>query len=247
AGMPELSDRPFMRLVDARHPLLWLSHRESGQDVVPLSLTIGDEARIVVLSGPNAGGKSVCLKTAGLLQLMLQSGLLLPASEFSKMGIFHKVLADIGDDQSIESDLSTYSAHLSKMKEFIAQAGERTLVLIDEFGTGTDPQFGGPLAEAVLGALNDRRARGVVTTHYSNLKLFAGNTPGLVNASLLFDSKALSPLYRLEMGKPGSSYAFEIAEKIGLPRQVLETAKKKAGADQNYLDKLLIELEREKK
>src|SRR5690606_29629712 len=137
--------------------------------------------------------------------------------------------------------------HLSKMKEFIIQAGERTLVLIDEFGTGTDPQFGGPLAEAVLEALNNRQARGVVTTHYSNLKIFAGNTPGLVNASMLFDSKALSPLYRLEMGKPGSSYAFEIAEKIGLPRQVLETAKEKAGADQNYLDKLLIELEREKK
>src|SRR3546814_19450921 len=132
------------------------------------------------------------------------------------------------------------------MKEFLAQAGERTLVLIDEFGTGTDPQFGGPLAEAVLEALNNRQSRGVVTTHYSNLKLFAGNTPGLVNASMLFDSKALSPLYRLEMGKPGSSYAFESAEKIGLPQEVLHTAKEKAGADQNYLDKLLIDLESDK-
>ncbi|TCS88365.1 DNA mismatch repair protein MutS2 [Anseongella ginsenosidimutans] len=247
AELPKLSDEPVMRLVNARHPLLWLSHKESGQDVEPLTLTIEEEERILVLSGPNAGGKSVCLKTVGLLQLMLQSGMLVPASEFSEMGIFHKILADIGDDQSIESDLSTYSAHLSKMKEFISQAGERTLVLIDEFGTGTDPQFGGPLAEAVLEELNARKVRGVITTHYSNLKLFAGNTPGLVNASMLFDSKGLNPLYRLEMGKPGSSYAFEIAEKIGLPGKVLKTAREKAGAGQNYLDKLLIELEREKK
>lgn len=247
AELPVVSDRPVMRLVNARHPLLWLSHRESGQEVIPLTLTIDEDGRIIVLSGPNAGGKSVCLKTVGLLQMMLQSGLLLPASEFSEMGIFHKVLADIGDDQSIESDLSTYSAHLSKMKEFILHAGERTLILIDEFGTGTDPQFGGPLAEAVLEELNQRGVRGVVTTHYSNLKLFAGNTPGLVNASMLFDNKALKPLYRLEMGKPGSSYAFEIAEKIGLPGKVLKTAREKAGAGQNYLDKLLIELEREKK
>ena len=247
ANLPVLKDSPVVRLVDARHPLLWLAHRESGQDVVPLTLEINEENRILVLSGPNAGGKSVCLKTVGLLQLMLQSGLLIPASEFSEMGVFHRILADIGDDQSIESDLSTYSAHLSKMKEFIAQAGERSLVLIDEFGTGTDPQFGGPLAEAVLEALNKRQVRGVITTHYSNLKLFAGNTPGLVNASMLFDSQALKPLYQLEMGKPGSSYAFEIAEKIGLPAEVLQVARAKAGSGQNYLDKLLIELEREKK
>ena len=247
AQLPTINDRPMMRLVNARHPLLWLSHKETRQEVEPLTLTIDDHERILVVSGPNAGGKSVCLKTVGLLQLMLQSGLLVPASEFSEMGIFHKVLADIGDDQSIESDLSTYSAHLSKMKEFISQAGERTMILIDEFGTGTDPQFGGPLAEAVLEELNRRKVRGVVTTHYSNLKLFAGNTEGLINASMLFDSERLSPLYRLEMGKPGSSYAFEIAEKIGLPLKVLNTAREKAGTEQNYLDKLLIELEREKK
>lgn len=247
AALPKLSDRPFMRLVNARHPLLWLSHRESGLEVVPLTINIEEEERIVVLSGPNAGGKSVCLKTVGLLQLMLQSGMLVPVSEFSEMGIFHKILADIGDDQSIESDLSTYSAHLSKMKEFISQADEHTLVLIDEFGTGTDPQFGGPLAEAVLEELNQRRVRGVITTHYSNLKLFAGNTPGLLNASMLFDNRKLRPLYQLEMGKPGSSYAFEIARKIGLPEPVLKTAREKAGAGQNKLDRLLIELEREKK
>lgn len=247
ARLPKLSDRPLMRLVNARHPLLWLSHKENGQDVVPLTLSIEEEQRIIVLSGPNAGGKSVCLKTAGLLQLMFQSGMLVPANEFSEMGIFHTILADIGDDQSIESDLSTYSAHLSKMKIFISRAGERSMVLIDEFGTGTDPQFGGPLAEAVLEELNSRKARGLITTHYSNLKIFAANTPGLVNASMLFDSERLSPRYQLEMGKPGSSYAFEIAEKIGLPPQVLRTAREKAGASQNYLDKLLIELEQEKK
>lgn len=247
ANLPILKDAPVMRLIDARHPLLWLAHQESGQAVVPLTLELDEVNRIMVLSGPNAGGKSVCLKTVGLLQLMLQSGLLVPASEFSEMGIFHKILADIGDDQSIESDLSTYSAHLSKMKTFIAQASERSLILIDEFGTGTDPQFGGPLAEAVLEALNNRAVRGVVTTHYSNLKLFAGNTPGLINASMLFDSQALTPLFQLEMGKPGSSYAFEIAEKIGLPGEVLKTARAKAGSEQNYLDKLLIDLERDKK
>lgn len=245
--MPRLVKAPVCRLVRARHPLLEISHKETGQEVVPLDVTIGDEHRVVVVSGPNAGGKSVCLKTVGLLQLMFQSGLLIPASEFSEMGVFGKILADIGDDQSIESDLSTYSAHLSKMKEFVFQAGEDTLILIDEFGTGTDPQFGGPMAEAVLETINAKKAKGVVTTHYSNLKLFAGNTPGLVNASMLFDNRGLRPLYRLETGKPGSSYAFEIARKIGLPENVLKAAREKAGAEQHHLDRLLIELEREKK
>jgi DNA mismatch repair protein MutS2 len=215
--------------------------------VVPLNIKIDEQDRIVLVSGPNAGGKSVCMKTVGLLQLMLQSGLLIPADERSSMGIFKQFFADIGDDQSIESDLSTYSAHLSKMKHFTSFANGRTLVLIDEFGTGTDPQFGGPIAEAILEQLNSKKVRGVVTTHYSNLKLFASNTEGLQNASMLFDNQQMKPLYILQMGKPGSSYAFEIAQKIGLSKEILASAKTKIGEQQNRVDSLLVDLERDKK
>src|SRR5690606_39328599 len=187
------------------------------------------------------------MKTIGLLQIMAQAGLLIPADESSTIGVFKQFFADIGDDQSIESDLSTYSAHLSKMKYFTEHANGKTLVLIDEFGTGTDPQFGGPIAEAVLEVLNRKKIRGVVTTHYSNLKNFANATEGLENASMLFDNAAMHPLYILEIGKPGSSYAFEIAQKIGLPTEVLQAAKQKIGAQQKRVDTLLVDLEREKK
>jgi DNA mismatch repair protein MutS2 len=187
------------------------------------------------------------MKTVGLLQLMVQSGLLIPVHESSEVGIFDNIFADIGDDQSIESDLSTYSAHLTKMRYFVAHATPKSLVLIDEFGTGTDPQFGGPMAEAVLEVLNNKKVRGVITTHYSNLKLFAGNTPGLENASMLFDNDRMKPLYVLEIGKPGSSYAFEIAQNIGLQKEVLELARTKTGTNQNRIDSLLVDLEREKK
>jgi len=187
------------------------------------------------------------MKTVGLLQLMIQSGLLIPVHESSEVGIFDQIFADIGDDQSIESDLSTYSAHLTKMRYFVAHASPKTLVLIDEFGTGTDPQFGGPMAEAVLEVLNNKKTRGVITTHYSNLKLFAGNTPGLENASMLFDNDKMKPLYVLEIGKPGSSYAFEIAQNIGLQPEVLKLAREKTGTNQNRIDSLLVDLEREKK
>jgi len=247
ADMPVLIKEAKTKLINARHPLLYLSFKEDKKSVVPLNFHMNENMRIVLVSGPNAGGKSVCMKTVGLLQLMVQSGLLIPVHESSEVGIFDNIFADIGDDQSIESDLSTYSAHLTKMKYFVAHATPKSLVLIDEFGTGTDPQFGGPMAEAVLEVLNNKKVRGVITTHYSNLKLFAGNTPGLENASMLFDNDKMKPMYVLEIGKPGSSYAFEIAQNIGLQKEVLELARAKTGTNQNRIDSLLVDLEREKK
>jgi len=247
ADMPVLVAEPRLKLINARNPLLYLSFKEDKKTVVPLNIHMNENLRVVLVSGPNAGGKSVCMKTVGLLQLMLQSGLLIPVHESSELGIFDNIFADIGDDQSIESDLSTYSAHLIKMRHFVAHATPKTLVMIDEFGTGTDPQFGGPMAEAVLEVLNNKKVRGVITTHYSNLKLFAGNTPGLENASMLFDNDKMKPMYVLEIGKPGSSYAFEIAQNIGLQTEVLALARDKIGTNQNRIDSLLVDLEREKK
>jgi len=247
AEMPDVINKPSLKLVNARHPLLLLNFKKEHKTVVPLNVQIDDSTRIVVVSGPNAGGKSVCMKTVGLLQMMLQAGLLIPAAEASVMGVFASFFVDIGDDQSIESDLSTYSAHLSKMKEFVEQANGKSMILIDEFGTGTDPQFGGPIAEAVLESLNQKKVKGMVTTHYSNLKIFASNTEGLENASMLFNNVEMKPLYMLEVGKPGSSYAFEIAQKIGLPQHVLNLAKSKVSAGQKRVDTLLVDLEREKK
>ena len=245
--MPQLVNEASIKLVNARHPLLLLNFKKEHKIVVPLNVNVDDHTRIVVVSGPNAGGKSVCMKTVGLLQMMVQAGLLIPASEASIMGVFKQLFVDIGDNQSLESDLSTYSAHLSKMKEFVEQANGKTLVLIDEFGTGTDPQFGGPIAEAVLESLNHKKVKGLVTTHYSNLKIFASHTEGIENASMLFNNVEMKPLYMLEVGKPGSSYAFEIAQKIGLPQNVLNLAKNKISAGQKKVDTLLVDLEREKK
>jgi len=247
ADMPVLVAEPRIKLINARNPLLYLSFKEDKKTVVPLNIHMNENLRIILVSGPNAGGKSVCMKTVGLLQLMLQSGLLIPVHESSELGIFDNIFADIGDDQSIESDLSTYSAHLIKMRYFVAHATPKTLVMIDEFGTGTDPQFGGPMAEAVLEVMNNKKVRGVITTHYSNLKLFAGNTEGLENASMLFDNDKMKPMYVLEIGKPGSSYAFEIAQNIGLQKEVLTLARAKIGTNQNRVDSLLVDLEREKK
>jgi DNA mismatch repair protein MutS2 len=245
--LPQVVNDARLKLVNARHPLLFLNFKKEHKTVVPLNLEIDDRTRVVVVSGPNAGGKSVCMKTVGLLQIMVQAGLLIPADEASVVGVFKQFFVDIGDDQSIESDLSTYSAHLSKMKNFVENANSKSLILIDEFGTGTDPQFGGPIAEAVLESLNQKKVRGMVTTHYSNLKIFAGNTEGIENASMLFNNIEMKPLYMLEVGKPGSSYAFEIAQKIGLPQQVLNLAKTKISAGQKNVDTLLIGLERVKK
>jgi DNA mismatch repair protein MutS2 len=245
--MPVLVNEAKLKLTNARHPLLFLTFKKEKKTVVPLNVKIDESTRIIVVSGPNAGGKSVCMKTVGLLQMMVQAGLLISASEASEVGIFKQLFVDIGDDQSIESDLSTYSAHLSKMKSFVERANGKTLVLIDEFGTGTDPQFGGPIAEAVLETLNHKKVKAMVTTHYSNLKIFASNTEGIENASMLFNNVEMKPLYMLEVGKPGSSYAFEIAQKIGLPQNVLNLAKNKVSAGQKKVDTLLVDLEREKK
>lgn len=246
-NMPEVVNDSRLKLTNARHPLLFLNFKKEGKTVVPLNVQIDESTRIIVVSGPNAGGKSVCMKTVGLLQMMVQAGLLISAAEGSVAGVFKQLFVDIGDDQSIESDLSTYSAHLSKMKNFVEQANGKTLILIDEFGTGTDPQFGGPIAEAVLESLNHKKVKGMVTTHYSNLKIFASNTEGIENASMLFNNVEMKPLYILEVGKPGSSYAFEIAQKIGLPQNVLNLAKNKISAGQKKVDTLLVDLEREKK
>src|SRR6195952_3171322 len=247
AIMPFVVNEAKIKLLNARHPLLLLSFKAEKKSVVPLNVNIDEHARIVVVSGPNAGGKSVCMKTVGLLQMMAQAGLLIPVADTSTVGVFKQIFVDIGDDQSIESDLSTYSAHLSKMKDFVENANGKTLVLIDEFGTGTDPQFGGPIAEAVLESLNNKKVRGMVTTHYSNLKIFASSAEGLENASMLFNNTEMKPLYILEVGKPGSSYAFEIAQKIGLPLNVLNLAKSKISDGQKKVDTLLVDLEREKK
>lgn len=247
AEMPQVVNEARLKLYNARHPLLFLNFKNEQKTVVPLNVHIDEGTRIIVVSGPNAGGKSVCMKTVGLLQMMVQAGLLIPAAEASVVGVFKQMFVDIGDDQSIESDLSTYSAHLSKMKTFVEDANGKTLILIDEFGTGTDPQFGGPIAEAVLESLNHKKVRGMVTTHYSNLKIFASNTEGIENASMLFNNVEMKPLYQLEIGKPGSSYAFEIAQKIGLPANVLNLAKNKISEGQKKVDTLLVDLEREKR
>jgi DNA mismatch repair protein MutS2 len=246
ADMPIIHKHAQDNWVDAYHPLLKLNHKKAGLEVVPLSARLTREKRILVISGPNAGGKSVCLKTIGLLQYMLQCGFLVPCKSHSEVGLFGDMFVDIGDEQSIENDLSTYSSHLLHMKYFTEFADAKTLFLIDEFGTGTDPQFGGPLAEAILQRLNQKQAFGVVTTHYSNLKNFAANTTGLENACMLFDNSKMQPLYVLEIGKPGSSYAFEIAQKTGLQPQIIDYAKAKVGDKQKRVDDLLIELEKEK-
>ena len=246
ADLPILSKHPGLNLVKAYHPLLRLSHDKAGLKTIPLSITLNQDKYIVVISGPNAGGKSVCLKTVGLLQYMLQCGLLIPCESHSEVGIYKEIMVDIGDEQSIENDLSTYSSHLLSMKNFCDFADGKTLFLIDEFGTGTDPQFGGPLAEAILHHLAQKRAQGIVTTHFSNLKNFASQYPGLENASMLFDHENMQPLYVLELGKPGSSYAFELAVKSGLNQHIINYAKNKVGDKQRKVDELLVELEKEK-
>ncbi|MCC3160069.1 Smr/MutS family protein [Hymenobacter sp. 15J16-1T3B] len=246
AALPRLHPRPLIRWEQARHPLLYLNFKEQGREVVPLDLELTPEQRILVISGPNAGGKSVSMKTVGLVQYMLQCGLLIPVREGSEAGVFDDIFLDIGDEQSLENDLSTYSSHLTHMKQFLLLAGKRSLVLIDEFGTGTEPVLGGAIAEAVLSELNRVRAFGVITTHYTNLKNLAERTPGLVNGAMRYDPKHLQPLYRLETGKPGSSFALEIARKIGLPKPIVERASQLVGKEKVRYDRLLEELEAEK-
>lgn len=246
ATLPLLHRQPQIKWLDARHPLLLQHLRAIGRDLVPLSLELHPEQRLLLISGPNAGGKSVALKTVGLLQYMLQCGLLLPARADSEAGLFEEILLDIGDSQSIDNDLSTYSSHLLAMKQFLLFAGKRSLVLIDEFGTGTEPALGGAIAEAVLEALNKARAFGVITTHYTNLKNFGEHTPGVINGAMRYDTRALRPLYQLEVGKPGSSFAIEIARKTGLPKEIVDRAASLVGHDKIRYDRLLESLETEK-
>ncbi|WBO86442.1 endonuclease MutS2 [Hymenobacter yonginensis] len=250
ATLPILHPRPQMLWKQVRHPLLYLTFlghaKDDPREVVPLDIELTPEQRILLISGPNAGGKSVSMKTVGLVQYMLQCGLLIPAGEGSEAGMFDDIFLDIGDEQSLENDLSTYSSHLLSMKQFVTLAGKRSLVLIDEFGTGTEPALGGAIAEAVLEQLNRARSFGVITTHYTNLKNYAERTPGIVNGAMRYDPEQLQPLYRLEIGKPGSSFAIEIARKIGLPKQLVERATQLVGKDKIRYDRLLEGLEKEK-
>lgn len=246
AHLPYVLPEPRIDLQDARHPLLFLYHKAAGRKVVPFSLKLDASQRILVISGPNAGGKTVCMKTAGLLQLMLQSGFLVTADGNSRFGVFTQVLVDIGDSQSLEFELSTYSSRLKHMRVFLQRASGDSLFLIDEFGTGTDPALGGALAEAVLEELNHQKAIGIITTHYMNLKVLADRTPGIINGSMAFDSSKLEPLYRLEVGKPGSSYTFVVAERSGLPHRVINRARKKVKSNTLLLEELLNKVEKEK-
>jgi DNA mismatch repair protein MutS2 len=247
AVMPQLKNEQVFDWQNARHPLLYLAHLSEKQEVVPLSFQLSDPHRILLISGPNAGGKSVCLKTIGLLQYMVQCGMLVPTEESSVFGIFTGIFIDIGDEQSIENDLSTYSSHLLNMKFFLKHAAADTLVLIDEFGTGTEPMLGGAIAESILEQLNRSGTSGIITTHYTNLKHFATSSEGIINGAMLFDSQKMRPLYQLQVGKPGSSFAFEIARKIGLPEEVLSSASDKVGQDHIDFDKHLREILRDKK
>jgi len=243
---PELQKIPLIQWEKAVHPLLLLAHKAAKKQVVSQELELNAQQRMLIISGPNAGGKSVTLKTIGLLQYMIQCGIPVPMGDRSVAGIFKQIFLDIGDEQSIENDLSTYSSHLTSMKAFLARANKSTLVLIDEFGTGTEPDFGGAIAEAVLEGLHREKVYGVVTTHYANLKELANQKPGMVNAAMQFDLEALEPLYKLQIGKPGSSFALEIAGKIGLNQEVLQAARQKIGKERVRLDRALVELEREK-
>ncbi len=245
---PPVAGTPHIRWVNARHPLLTLSFaRTAGREVVPLTITIDGRDRILVISGPNAGGKSVCLKTVALIQYMLQCGMTIPAGEGTETGIFGRFFIDIGDEQSIENDLSTYSSHLINMKQMLRHADKSSLVLIDEFGTGTEPVIGGALAEAILAELNGRGVWGVITTHYTNLKHFATSQEGIINGAMAFDNQLMQPLFRLDQGKPGSSFAFEIAKKIGLPNEILTDAAARAGEGNVDFDRNLREIARDKR
>lgn len=243
---PEISNKQAFDWVNARHPVLEASLKEQRKTIAPLNIHLSTDQRILLISGPNAGGKSVCLKTTGILQYMIQCGLPVSVAEDSKFGVYDNLFLDIGDEQSIENDLSTYSSHLKNMKYFLDHASSKTLFLIDEFGTGTEPQFGGAIAEVILHELNQKQTYGAITTHYGNLKKKADKLNGVVNGAMKYDVKNLEPLYELEIGRPGSSFALEIAGKIGLDKEMLHRAKKLAGVSHVHFDRLINELEGEK-
>ena len=245
ASLPNVSDKSELHLVKAFHPLLYLYNKRLGKKTIPVNLTLNEKQRILVISGPNAGGKTVTLKTVGLLQMMVQSGLLVPVDASSEFGIFKQLMIHIGDTQSLEFELSTYSSHLKNMKYFMENANGRSLFFIDELGSGSDPNLGGAFAEVILDELLRKHAYGIVTTHYLNLKVMAGKTSGIINGAMAFDEKNLLPLYQLAIGKPGSSYTFSIAERIGLEQRIIEKARKLVDDDHFSLDKLLNRTEQD--
>lgn len=244
---PEVQAAPVIDWISSRHPLLWLALKKQEKPVVPLDITLTRDRHILIISGPNAGGKSVCLKTVGLLQYMLQCGLSVPMSERSTVGVFKNLMIDIGDEQSIENDLSTYSSHLLNMKNMMRQANDGTLLLIDEFGTGTEPQIGGAMAEAVLNQFVKKQAWGVITTHYQNLKHYADSHDGIANGAMLYDRHEMRPLFQLAIGQPGSSFAIEIARKTGIPEEVIKEASEMVGSDYIQSDKYLQDIVRDKR
>ena len=245
--LPHVEAEPHIEWFHAVHPALLLALREQGKEVVPLYLELTGENRILLISGPNAGGKSVCLKTVGVVQYMLQCGVLPTLHDNSHMGLVDDIMIDIGDQQSIEDDLSTYSSHLQNMKTFLQRGSRRSLILIDEMGSGTEPQIGGAIAQAILGQLNERGVMGVVTTHYQNLKQMADATPGIVNGAMLYDRQHMRPLFQLQVGYPGSSFAIEIARKIGLPATVIDQASEIVGSDYVNMDKYLLDIVRDRR
>lgn len=244
---PSIEDKQIIRWYRAKHPLLFLSHRKQNKQIVPLDIELEEYNRLLIISGPNAGGKSVCLKTVGLLQYMIQCGLPIPLDENSKVGIFDHIFIDIGDEQSIENDLSTYSSHLTNMKFFVRNCDKNTILLIDEFGGGTEPQIGGAIAESLLKRFNEKSAFGVITTHYQNLKHFANENKGVINGAMLYDRHLMQPLFTLSIGNPGSSFAIEIARKIGLPEDVIADASEIVGSDYINMDKYLQDIVRDKR
>ena len=247
AQMCHVDRKPVIEWYTAKHPALMLSLRSQGKEVVPLNIALNKQDRILVISGPNAGGKSVCLKTVGVVQYMMQCGLLPTLHDNSHMGIFRDIFIDIGDQQSIENDLSTYSSHLQNMKLFLSKGGKETLILIDEMGSGTEPQIGGAIAQSILEQLNEHQVMGVVTTHYQNLKHFADEAEGVVNGAMLYDRQRMQPLFQLSMGYPGSSFAIEIARKTGLPQQVIDKASEIVGSDYINMDKYLLDIVRDRR
>ena len=248
AGMPVISDNGEMIIRKARHPLLERNLKKEKKEIVPLNATLTPQKHILLISGPNAGGKSVCLKTVGLLQYMFQWGMLISTSETSELPVFDRIIVEIGDDQSIENDLSTYSSFLANMKTMLAEADSRTLVLIDEFGSGTEPAAGGAIAEAILSEIDRRGVYGVITTHYTNLKLYAsGAETGVINGAMMFDVKNIAPMFKLEMGLPGNSFAFELARKMGMPENILKDAESRAGEEFVGIERNLRKIARNRK
>ncbi len=247
ASLPHIGEEQEIEWYNAKHPILYITLKKQGKEVVPLNIKLDKQNHLLLISGPNAGGKSVCLKTVGIVQYMLQCGILPPVYSNSHFGIFDNLFIDIGDEQSIENELSTYSSHLSNMKYFMQKGNSKTIVLIDEFGGGTEPQIGGAIAQAILKKLNESGLFGIITTHYQNLKNFANETEGIINGAMLYDRHLMQPLFQLAIGNPGSSFAIEIARKIGIPADVIDYAETIVGSDYINMDKYLLDIARDRK